>query len=51
VKLKEVETMLVKHLEESGQIRSDIAWLKKSFWALVSLMGTDFVTHLFHLRK
>ncbi len=32
--LKQLELMMVKHLEESGLIRADIAWLKRAFWTL-----------------
>jgi len=50
VTLKQVEALLVKHLEESGEIRTDIKWLKRAFWTLVTLAGTDFVSHLWALR-
>lgn len=29
-----IESALVRHLEESGSIRTDLAWLKKAFWTL-----------------
>lgn len=32
--LKELEKLLLKHLEESGEIRSDLKWLKRAFWVL-----------------
>jgi hypothetical protein len=32
-----LEHAVVKHLEESGEIRADLKWLKKSFWALAGL--------------
>lgn len=42
-----------KHLEESGEIRTDLKWLKKSYWALVGVVtlagGTvvaEVVTHI-----
>lgn len=34
--LKELRSKLEKHLEESGEIRSDLSWLKKAFWVLAS---------------
>lgn len=33
--LKEIEKLLLKHLEESGQIRADLNWLKKSYWIVM----------------
>jgi hypothetical protein len=32
--LRELREKLEKHLEESGEIRNDLQWLKKSFWTL-----------------
>ena len=29
-----LEQIVELHLEQSGNIRTDLAWLKKSFWAL-----------------
>lgn len=41
--LKQLEVLLMTHLQESGEIRSDLKWLKKAFWVLVggvlSLVG------------
>jgi hypothetical protein len=37
-KVDKLESALVKHLEESGEIRSDLKWLKKGYWALIGLM-------------
>ena len=37
MKAKEVEKLLVEHLQESGEIRGDIKWLKKAFWTLIGL--------------
>lgn len=31
-----LEGIVVKHLEESGTIRTDLAWLKKAFWTLAA---------------
>lgn len=51
-----IEAALVKHLEESGTIRADLAWLKKAFWtlavavtaAVVSLILKPGETHDLH---
>lgn len=40
MKLKELEALLIQHLQESGEIRTDIKWLKRAFWTLVSLVTT-----------
>lgn len=34
--LKQLEKIVIEHLKESGEIRSDIKWLKRAFWALVT---------------
>jgi len=34
--LKELERLLLQHLQESGEIRSDLKWLKRAFWVLTS---------------
>lgn len=31
-----IEAAFVRHLEESGTIRTDLAWLKKAFWTLAA---------------
>lgn len=36
MRLKDLESLLVQHLQESGEIRSDLNWLKKAFWALAT---------------
>ncbi len=41
---KELRAKLEIHLEESGQIRADLAWLKKSFWVLAGAGVTFNVT-------
>lgn len=33
-RVDKLEDALVRHLEESGTIRTDLAWLKKAFWVL-----------------
>jgi hypothetical protein len=33
-----IERAVIKHLEESGEIRGDIKWLKHAFWAMVGLL-------------
>lgn len=35
-----LEGALVRHLEESGTIRTDLAWLKKAFWTLAVAIVT-----------
>lgn len=32
--LLELRKKLEEHLEESGEIRADLKWLKKAFWTL-----------------
>lgn len=33
-RVDKLEASLITHLEESGSIRTDLAWLKKAFWTL-----------------
>lgn len=33
-RMNNLEAIVSRHLEESGAIRSDLAWLKKSLWTL-----------------
>jgi hypothetical protein len=45
--LKDIEKLLLKHLEESGEIRTDLKWLKRAFWAIVAYLPmSDMVKHL-----
>ncbi len=44
MELKELEALLVQHLQESGSIRADLAWLKKAFWVLATANVTFNVT-------
>lgn len=45
--LKEIEKLLLKHLEESGEIRTDLKWLKRAFWTLVTLIpAQEAIRHL-----
>lgn len=46
MKLKELEILLVEHLKESGQIRADLAWLKKAHWLQSSAILSAIVTAL-----
>lgn len=39
-RLTKIEDVVIKHLEESGTIRTDLAWLKRSYWTLAGIMGT-----------
>jgi hypothetical protein len=50
MKLKELEKLMVDHLKESGEIRTDIKWLKRAFWGLVGIGGVaagSFLTVVF----
>jgi len=40
-----LEAIVVKHLEESGTIRTDLAWLKKAFWTLTIAVITATAAH------
>jgi hypothetical protein len=44
--LKELRAKLEIHLEESGEIRADLKWLKKAFWVLAGA-GMSFNITLF----
>jgi hypothetical protein len=43
-----LEVAVEKHFEESGEIRADLKWLKKSFFILGSLILTAIVERFFH---
>lgn len=53
--LKELRMRLEHHLEESGEIRADIRWLKRAFWTLIgaglTFNGIVAVAILNHLWK
>lgn len=36
-RLSKLEDAFILHLTESGEIRSDLKWLKKAFWTLAGL--------------
>lgn len=36
MRLKDIEQLLVQHLQESGEIRADLKWLKKAYWVLAT---------------
>lgn len=36
-RLAKLEDAFIKHLTESGGIRTDLKWLKRAFWTLASL--------------
>lgn len=36
MKLRELEALLMAHLQESGEIRADLRWLKRAFWTLAA---------------
>jgi hypothetical protein len=39
-RVDKLENALLVHLEESGTIRTDLAWLKKAFWTLAVAIVT-----------
>lgn len=42
-----IEKALIKHLEESGEIRNDIKWLKKlGYFVVSSPLITEIVHHI-----
>lgn len=41
-----LEDTLMKHLEESGVIQTDLLWLKRAFWTLVAGVLGIFLEHL-----
>lgn len=43
-RMTRLEQIVENHLEQSGNIRTDLAWLKKSFWALAGAGVTFNVT-------
>lgn len=44
-RMSQLEAVVTKHLEESGAIRADLAWLKKAMFALAGA-GTTFTVTL-----
>lgn len=50
-RVTKLEETLEKHLIESGEIRSDLSWLKKAFWTLtasVLTFGTVLIGYAFN---
>lgn len=47
-RVDKLEILIEKHIEESGYIKTDLAWLKKAFWTLVGIAGTDLAARMFH---
>lgn len=47
-RLTKLEDAFIKHLTESGEIRGDLRWLKKSFWTLAGLVGTGLIKEILH---
>ena len=46
-RIEHLEGIVTKHLEESGEIRNDLKWLKKGLWfVLASPMVTEVVHRL-----
>ena len=49
--LEDLEKMLVAHLQESGEIRADLKWLKRAFWLLATAgMGFNAAILLYLLK-
>lgn len=46
-RMDKLEAVIVTHLEESGAIRTDLAWLKKAFWTLAAAMIAAVVAQIF----
>lgn len=42
--LKQIEKILIEHIQESGQIRADLAWLKKAHWIQFTAVVTFILT-------
>lgn len=34
--LKQIEKALIQHLQESGEIRADLKWVKKAVWTVAA---------------
>lgn len=43
-RLDRIERIVAAHMEESGEIRTDLKWVKKSMWALIGALSTFIVT-------
>lgn len=46
--MDKLEAVMVTHLEESGAIRTDLAWLKKAFWTLAAAMIAAVAAQIFN---
>ena len=46
-RMDSLEKAIITHLEESGEIRSDLKWLKKSFYVLGGLIVSAIVERFF----
>lgn len=44
-RLEHLEGVVTKHLEESGEIRADLKWLKKILWVVIA---SPMVTEVVH---
>jgi hypothetical protein len=55
IRLTKLEEALEQHLRESGEIRTDLAWIKKAMWVAVPLIAsvpfTLLVTIIAYLLK
>ena len=46
-RVEKLEGVVAKHLEESGEIRADLKWLKKFLWLVLSMpVFTEVVRHI-----
>jgi len=43
-----MDKALVSHIEESGEIRADLKWLKKMIWGIFGVIGADILARFFH---
>lgn len=49
IRLNKLEDMVEKHLQESGEIRTDLAWIKKALWSVAAAGLTFNVTLAIYL--
>lgn len=48
-RIEHLEGVVTKHLEESGEIRADLKWLKKFMWFVLSMpVATEVARHIWH---
>lgn len=53
--LKQLEKTIIEHLQESGQIKADLSWLKKAHWiqfaATITFISTAVISIFMYLLK